>query len=205
MEGVAAISDDQHRVAASARWMPRRGLAVIEQEWLSSYLRDRGFQRKGRRWLHESRTRAFVVQVTSKAFRGDAVPYSVVRIDWGIFTEEFARVGWPYVEDPHPEVPLSIVRGPVVAYNGFEVTWELWPTGIRRDVWPGSPLVEPDRFADEVHRHLEGLLARHVPGPGSRRQLYARLIDAAEKGEVTLNPTFNGDPLDILRSLVAQT
>lgn len=190
------------RVVANSQNMTGGGLAVIEREWLSSYLRERGFQRAGRRWLQVSSARAFVIQVSSKAFRGDAVPYSIVRIDWGVFTEEFARIGWPFVDELRPEVPLSIARGPVVDYNGYEVTWELWPTEIRRDAWPGSPLVTPDKFADEVHRHLDAILAKYVPGPTETHQLYQSLIDAAEAEKVTLNPTFNGDPLDILRSLV---
>jgi hypothetical protein len=181
--------------------MTPEGLAVIQNDWLSA-LRERGFQRAGRRWLHESSARTFVIQVASKAFRGDAVPYSVVRMDWGIFTEEFARIGWPFVEAPEPEVPLSIARGPVVDYNGFEVTWELWPTEIRRDAWPGAPSVQPDMLAQEVHQHLDALLDRYIPGPTETRELYESLIDAAGTGKVTLNPTFNGDPLVILRRLV---
>ena len=171
----------------------------IERSWVAPILRQYGFTKRRRRGVHASAARSLIVQIDTETKR-ELVPSTVVRIDWGIFTPRYAEAGWPGSEHS-PDVVISIVREPVVAYGGEEVTWILWPNHIERLDWGGVPDVTADRYIDEVQEHLERVVNSYIPGPRSELELYEDLLESARAGHIVLNPTAQGDPLRILEHL----
>lgn len=182
-----------------------RVLNTIEHDWIHSVLKPLGFKKQNTRWLHQTSARVLFVQLATRTQTSDPLQSTLVRIDWGFFTPEFAAEAWPCHSKHTASTRFAVSWRPLVEYAGNEVTWLIWqsrPEQLERITWPCAPEIPQPEYGNEVRQHLERVIAHYVPGPSGKREFYEWAIQEASTGRLLLNPTSLKVPLRILESLL---